>query len=458
MGIGPAHSGLFRRSKHLMRGVVVVSAIAVALPPPPAFAQPKPVAAAETSTSEFAVAQLDAMLAPIALYPDELLTQILIASTYPLQVVAASRWLERSDNKNLKGDALVNALEGESWDPSVKSLLPFPQIIAMLNAKVEWMQQLGYAFANQQDAVLDSVQRLRRQAQKAGSLKTTEQQRVVVEQNMVIIEPASCEIVYVPVYQPANVYGEWPYPETPPVYVPPPEAYYPAAYAPGYVWGTALTFAVGAAIVGGLWGWARPGWGYGNVTVNPLRYNNINVGRPPIQGGNWRPPGGGVGGRPIRPPGGPVGLPARPNQLPASAIGRGNVQVPGGAVNRPQIPSKAAGAQRPGGSQLGQRPGGGPSQQPSAGQRPAGQRAGALLPAGGQQRPGGSPGVIRGGGMASSRPPEAFGGMGDGARASQFASRGAQSRNLQQGAVAGRGGGGAPRGGGGASRGGGGRR
>src|SRR5215470_17665934 len=108
------------------------------------------------------------MPAPIALYPDELLTQVLMASTYPLQVVTASRWLEKGDNKNLKGDALAKALENESWDPSVQSLVPFPQVIAMMNENLEWTQQLGYAVATQQAAVLDSIQRLRRQAQKGG--------------------------------------------------------------------------------------------------------------------------------------------------------------------------------------------------------------------------------------------------------------------------------------------------
>jgi len=267
-------------SIHLVRGVAVVSAMALALPPPGAFAQPKPVAQAQMT--EFSTAQLDALLAPIALYPDELLTQILMASTFPLQVVGAARWLDKDENKRLKADALVTALVKENWDPSVKSLIPFPQVVATLSEYLEWTQQLGYAVANQQAAVLDAIQRLRRHAQKAGSLKTTEQQKVIEQQETIIIEPASPETVYVPVYQPANVYGEWPYAENPPVYLPPPEAYYPAAYAPGYAWGTGLAFAAGAAVVAGLWGWARPGWGYGNESVNPLRYNNITVNRAQI--------------------------------------------------------------------------------------------------------------------------------------------------------------------------------
>ena len=438
-GFPRSHWGRLRISKHLMRGVVVVSAIALAVPLPPAVAQPKLPAASEASATEFNIAQLDAMLAPIALYPDELLTQMLMGSTFPLQIVAAARWLEKEDNKKLKGDDLVKALLKENWDPSVKSLVPFPQLIAMFNGQLLWMQQLGYAVANQQAAVLDSIQRLRRQAQKAGSLKTTEQQRVVVEQDTVVIEPARAETVYVPVYQPANVYGEWPYPETPPVYIPPPETYYPAAYAPGYVWGTGLAFAAGAAVVGGLWGLARPRWGYGNVAVNPLRYNNINAGRTQIQGATWRAAAGGVRGGALRAPGGPVGAPARLGGLPANAIGRGNVQVSGGAVNRANISAGTAGAQRLGGIQAGGTRAGGAQ---------LGQRA-----AGGQ-----APTVLRGGGAGSSRSSGTFGGMRDGARASQFGSRGAQSRNFHQGAMS-RGGGGAGfsrGGGGGYSRGGGG--
>jgi Protein of unknown function (DUF3300) len=416
-------------SKHLARGVMIAVSIALAVPPPPLFAQPKLPATAETPASEFNVAQLDAMLAPIALYPDELLTQLLMATTYPLQIVAAARWLEKDDNKNLKGDVLVKALEKENWDPSVKSLVPFPQVIAMLNDKLEWTQQLGYAVANQQAAVLDSIQRLRRQAQKAGSLKTTEQQRVVEKEETVVIEPAQPETVYVPVYQPANVYGDWPYADNPPVYIPPPEAYYPDAYAPGYVWGAGLAFAAGAAVVAGLWGWARPRWGYGSVSINAARYNSINVDRGQINSGIWRPPAGGVVGRPVRPPGGPVGIPARPTQLPANAIGRGNIEVPGSAVNRPQIPARVSGA--------------GVVQRPSVVQRPA------AAPA---------PSVLRGAAPSVAQRPAAagaFGGVGDGARASQFGARGAQSRSFQQGAAA-RGGGFQPRGGGGAVRGGGG--
>jgi hypothetical protein len=160
---------------------VVVSAIALTLPPPEAFAQPKLVPVAQAEVTEFSTAQLDALLASIALYPDELLTQILMASTFPLQVVGAARWLDKDENKRLKGDALVTALVKENWDPSVKSLIPFPQVVATLNEYLEWTQQLGYAVANQRAAVLDAIQRLRRR-RKGRSLKTTGQQKVIEQQ------------------------------------------------------------------------------------------------------------------------------------------------------------------------------------------------------------------------------------------------------------------------------------
>ena len=112
-----------------------------------------PAAATTASSGQFNTEQIDALVAPIALYPDTLLTQVLMASTYPLQIVLAARWLETPANKALSGDALVQALEPQPWDPSVKSLVPFPQVLGMMNTNVDWMQQLGYAFADQQAAV-----------------------------------------------------------------------------------------------------------------------------------------------------------------------------------------------------------------------------------------------------------------------------------------------------------------
>ncbi|MGH7083416.1 MAG: DUF3300 domain-containing protein, partial [Acetobacteraceae bacterium] len=157
------------------------------MPPAPQF---------ENEPAAFNTEQLDAMLAPIALYPDSLLTQVLMAATYPLQIVEASRWLEQGGNAQLHGDALAQALTSQNWDPSVKSLVPFPEVLAMMNSKLDWTQQLGYAFATQQAAVMNSVQRLRSQAEQAGSLQSTAQQTVSSEQGAIVIQPANPQVVY----------------------------------------------------------------------------------------------------------------------------------------------------------------------------------------------------------------------------------------------------------------------
>src|ERR1700759_251259 len=137
----------------------------------------------------FNAEQLDALLASIALYPDDLLTQLLMASTFPLQVVSAARWVEDPTNKELTGDALEKALASQSWDPSVKSLVPFPVVLATMNNNLPWLQQLGYAFSAQQADVFASVQRLRRQAQTNGKLQSSNEQ-VVTTQTVTTEPPA----------------------------------------------------------------------------------------------------------------------------------------------------------------------------------------------------------------------------------------------------------------------------
>ena len=159
--------------------------------------------------------ELDQMLAPIALYPDSLLTQILMASTYPLEVVQAERWAKQ--NKDMKGDALAKALEAQPWDPSVKSLVNFPQVLTMMSEKLDWTQKVGDAFLAQQKDVMATVQKLRAKAEAAGNLKTTKEQVVKVEKEIIIIEPASPQVIYVPTYNPTVVYGAWPYPAYPPI-------------------------------------------------------------------------------------------------------------------------------------------------------------------------------------------------------------------------------------------------
>ena len=220
----------------------------------------------------FKAEQLDQILAPIALYPDDLLAQVLMAATYPLEIVQADRWVKDPKNAKLKGEQLASALEVQPWDPSVKSLVPFPQVLDMMSQQLDWTQKLGDAFLAQQKDVMDTVQRLRRKAQAAETLKTNEQQVVKTEpaSQTIVIQPANPQVVYVPAYNPTVVYGTWPYPAYPPYYYPPP------AYYPGQALLTGMAFATGAAIVGSLWGWGSCNWGGGDVNVNVNRYNNIN--------------------------------------------------------------------------------------------------------------------------------------------------------------------------------------
>ncbi|MDN8615039.1 DUF3300 domain-containing protein [Variovorax ginsengisoli] len=224
----------------------------------------------------FSREQLDQMMAPIALYPDSLLSQVLMAATYPADVVDAAKWSKA--NSKQQGDAAVKAVQDKPWDPSVQSLVAFPQVIQMMGDQPDWTQNLGDAFLASSKDVLDSAQRLRTKAQQQGSLKTTEQQKVIVEQEpqtqqtVIKIEPANPEVVYVPAYNPTVVYGAWPYPAYPPYYYPPYPAYYPGAAL-----ATGIAFGVGVAAVGALWGNAN--WGGGNVNVNVNRYNSINTNR-----------------------------------------------------------------------------------------------------------------------------------------------------------------------------------
>ncbi len=214
--------------------------------------------------------QLDQLLAPIALYPDSLLTQALMASTYPLEIVQADRWAKQ--NKDMKGDALAKALEAQPWDPSVKSLVNFPEVLSMMSEKLDWTQKLGDAFLAQQKDVMDSVQRLRKQAYDAGNLKSGEQQKIIVEQapqqTVIVVEPANPQVIYVPTYNPTVVYGTWAYPSYPP---------YPV-YPPGYVATTAAFSFMAGAAVGAAWGyaWGHSNWHGGDVDIDINRNANIN--------------------------------------------------------------------------------------------------------------------------------------------------------------------------------------
>ncbi len=240
------------------------------------FAQDQPTA------RRFGQEELDQMLAPIALYPDSLLAQILMAATYPLEVVQADRWTKA--NRNLRGDQLNDALDQKDWDPSVKALVPFPQVLSMMSERLEWTQKLGDAFLDQQDEVMDTVQRLRARAQAAGNLRDTEQQRVIVQERIIEIEPAQPEVIYVPVYDPTLIYGPWWYPAFPPFFFPPP---------PGLVIVRGFGFWTGIT-VGRAWGYAWGRWDWRNhyVNVNINRHININrsinITRTNIQTTRWQ--------------------------------------------------------------------------------------------------------------------------------------------------------------------------
>ncbi len=245
-------------------------------------------AAAQTSDKPFSNEQLDQMLAQIALYPDSLLSQVLMAATYPDDFAQAAAWSKA--HPDAKGDSAVTMVESEPWDPSVASLVAFPDALITLAEKPDYVRNLGDAFLAQPQDVMDSVQRLRAAAQKAGNLSSTEQVKVssqaapapssstvVVQQaappaQVIVIEPAQPQVVYVPAYNPAVVYGPWWYPSYPPYYYPPPPGYWFSRTV-----ATGIAYGVGIGISNALWGGFD--WGRRDVNINVNRYNNINVNR-----------------------------------------------------------------------------------------------------------------------------------------------------------------------------------
>ena len=201
-------------------------------------------------------AQLQSLVSPIALYPDSLLSLMLLASTYPLEVAEAYNW--RNSNASLKGDALQNALKAQSWNDSVKSLVSFPQAFNMLGSKLQWTQNLGNAYKLQAADTMKAVQALRKKAVNAGTLKSNKENTVTTDASgNILIAPANAKVVYIPSYSPTVVYGSWPYPDYPP---------YPA-YDPA--WGM-MAFGLGFAIGDDFW--TYPNWSNGTInstTINP---------------------------------------------------------------------------------------------------------------------------------------------------------------------------------------------
>jgi hypothetical protein len=421
---------------------VVTCLVVLALAAPPLVPAQTPPAPAP-----FKAEELDQLAAPIALYPDPLVAQVLMAATYPLEVVQAARFVK--ENPSLTGDPLAEALKGQSWDDSVKSLTTFPQVLGMMDAKLDWTQKLGDAFLAQQKELMDTVQRLRARAQAAGNLKSTAEQTVTVEPaaaatpapppvpgqsppappavivqqappTVITIAPANPQVVYVPTYNPTVVYGAWPAPMYPPY------SYYP----PGYVPGAALfTFAAGVAVGSALWG--NCNWGRGDVNVNMNQYNsftkNVNTAnvanrRAELQGGdrqNWQHNPENRRGAQYRDSAtqqrynrgaNPQATQARESFRGRAEQGRQDIARGGGAsAFQPSAqPRQSDARSRPAG------PGGGATQQPA-------------------RRPDAAAGQGRGAGSGGG---SAFQGMGQGPEAQNFSNRGQASRQSMGGASA----------------------
>ncbi len=363
--------------------------------------------AAASNTKVLKAAELDQLVAPIALYPDPLLAEVLMASAYPLDIVQAERWLEA--NKNLKDEQLKAAVDNQPWDDSIKSLVATPDVLQMMSSKLDWTQKLGDAVVAQHADIMDAIQRLRSKAQANNKLQSTKEQKITVtkvqDKQVIAIDPTDPNTVYVPYYDPGVIYGDWPYPDYPPYYWP----------APGYiavgVLATGVAFGAGYAL--GRWTSGGNYWGGGFNWNN----NNINIGRPGGGGGtNWKPRVDhrqGVGNRGNR-----------PQQL--------NFRGSGGQ----QVIKRGTGNRNAGQNRPANRPSAGAGNRPHAGARPSrgGQRHKAA------QRP------SRGGGRQNSGVAHRGGG---GARVAHRGGGGGAAMRA-------RGGGGAMRGGGG-GRGGGGR-
>src|SRR6266700_2695349 len=310
--------------------------------------------------------QLDSLVAPIALYPDQLLSQTLVASTYPLEIIQLQQWIEK--NKNLKDKALASAVEKQNWDPSIQAMAAFPDVVQRLADNVQWTTDLGNAFLAQESDVMDAVQQMRAKAQSKGTLKTSAQQKVETQtaeggKQVIVVQQANPDVVYVPSYDPTVVYGPPAYPY-PPIYYPPP-GYYAAGAAVAFGTGVAL-----GAAWGGNWGW-NCGWGHGDVNVNVnnnyinnYNKNNYNKSNYNKQGGQWQHNPQHRGNAPYN----RASASQVQNQLGSRGSGAGN--RPGGSAGEGNRPGGGAGAgTRPGGGAgAGNRPGSGAG----AGARPGG--------------------------------------------------------------------------------------
>ena len=261
-----------------LTGLATAAAIAaLACAAAPAGAQPAgqpPPATIQTSP-----AQLADLVAPVALYPDDLLSDMLMAASYPVEVVQADRWLRDPANAAVTGQPLYDWVEQQSWDPSVKSLTPFPGILAMMDSHLDWTESLGEAFVADPAAVMAAVQDLRHRAMAAGALRSTPQVVVAVEGDIITISPAAQQMIAYPAYDPTTAYGPWPYPDFPPYGF---DDIYDGCMVGdfGYCW-------FDLAIYGPFWGWRHWDWGRHRIGIDPGRFARLNGGRPPAGGDTW---------------------------------------------------------------------------------------------------------------------------------------------------------------------------
>lgn len=440
------------RGRRRQSVVVFLCVISLAMGDTAAYAQQAQQAAQQDAAQEqeppkIPNDQLDALVSPIALYPDPLLSQVLVASTYPLEIIQLQQWL--AQHKDLKGDALVAAVEKENWDPSIQGMAALPDAVKQLAENIKWTTDLGNAFLAQQSDVMDAVQRMRGKAKDAGNLKSNEQMKVetkVVEsKTVVVIEQASPQVVYVPSYNPTVVYG-------PPVYPYPPIAY-PVATA-------AISFGIGVAM-GAAWG---GGWGYhshwggnNNITINNNNnfvnhYNNNNV-----NGGNRNNINGGdrnnINNRPSqRPAGGNSNWQHNPSHRGGAPYSnRATATKYGGAARGDSLSNRQANARQNQG-QRGNRQqpgtmdrGGAGRQQPGASNRAGGAGNRAASNGGGNRGGGNTIGNRQIGGNGGSRSTSSFGGSSSKGRAQASSSRGASSMGGSRGGGGGRSGGGGRR-------------
>ncbi len=428
-----------RGARRVRRGAVAVACACLLLPgeatllaqaPPPADA--KTAAASAETAAKLPPEQLDSLVAPIALYPDPLLAQTLAACTYPLEIIQLHQWLAK--NTSLKDKALADAVAKQPWEPAVQSMAAFPEAVKRLAEDIQWTTDLGNAFLVQQSDVMDAVQRMRKKAKDNKALASSEQQKVetkVIEtKEVIVIEPAKPDVIYVPTYSPVYVYG-------PPVYP------YPPIYYPPYTPGAAFVGFTMGVMIGAAWGgaWGHCGWGHNDININVNNnYNrnaninrNTNVNR--SGGSSWQHNAQHRGGAPYadRATASKYGGTARGESLSSRQASAGQQQARSGA---------SSSARASGGGASSRSGGGGASAGSYSGSGGGGgDRIGSRDVSGGSSRPSTSSSSRSGGGFGGSSGSSGF----SGSSARSSSSRGASSY------------GGGGRGGGG-SRGGGGRR